>query len=294
MGRMDHHEVGGYWDRNADTWIELSRAGYHLCRDLVNTPAFLALLPDVTGLTGLDVGCGEGHNTRLLARRGARMRAIDLRGGSWRRPWRRSGVSPLGVRYLRASAVGLPFRSEAFDFVVAVMSLMDVADLDVVVAEVHRVLRPGGFLQCSIEHPCAVTPPSGWVTDEHGRRVARAIGGYFDLEPHLDTWLFSAAPEEVRRGRRPFQIPRFPRTLSAWLNLIASAGLVIEAAGEPCADDAAIAQDPKLAATLFLLCAAARQGHERPGRHEQAEALAPRRHYTRPVTPQSWFLSRCR
>jgi hypothetical protein len=42
---MGHGEVGGYWDRNADTWIELSRAGYDLYRDLVNTPAFLAMLP---------------------------------------------------------------------------------------------------------------------------------------------------------------------------------------------------------------------------------------------------------
>jgi SAM-dependent methyltransferase len=112
MGRMDHGEVGPYWDRNADTWIELSRAGYDVYRDLVNTPAFLAMLPDVTGSTGLDLGCGEGHSTRLLARRGARMRAIDL---AWRfleAVVAESDVSPLGVRYLRASAVGLPFRSE--------------------------------------------------------------------------------------------------------------------------------------------------------------------------------------
>jgi ubiquinone/menaquinone biosynthesis C-methylase UbiE len=200
--------VGGYWDRNADTWIELSRAGYDLYRDLVNTPAFLAMLPDVTGRTGLDLGCGEGHNTRLLARRGARMTAIDI---TWR--FLEAAVAeerrePLAIRYLRGSAVGLPFRDDTFDFVVAFMSLMDMAELDVVVAEVHRVLRPDGFLQLSIEHPCAVTPRSGWVTGEHGRRVARTIGGYFDQEPDVDTWLFSAAPEEVRRGRRPFQIPR--------------------------------------------------------------------------------------
>jgi SAM-dependent methyltransferase len=78
MGRMDHLEVGDYWDRNADTWIELSRAGHDVYRDLVNTPAFLAMLPEVTGGAGLDLGCGEGHNTRLLARRGARMTALDI------------------------------------------------------------------------------------------------------------------------------------------------------------------------------------------------------------------------
>jgi ubiquinone/menaquinone biosynthesis C-methylase UbiE len=149
----------------------------------------------VTGRTGLDLGCGEGHNTRLLARRGARMTAIDI---TWR--FLEAAVAEerreqLGIRYLRGSAVGLPFRDDAFDFVVAFMSLMDMAELDVVVAKVHRVLRPDGFLQFSIEHPCAVTPRSGWVTDEHGRRVARTIGGYFDQEPDVDTWLFSAAPK---------------------------------------------------------------------------------------------------
>jgi ubiquinone/menaquinone biosynthesis C-methylase UbiE len=53
------------------------------------------------------------------------------------------------------------------------------AELEVVVAEVQRVLRPDGFLQFSTEHPWAVTLQSDWVRDEHGRRVARTIGGYF-------------------------------------------------------------------------------------------------------------------
>ena len=70
---MDHIEVGRYWNRNADAWTALARAGYDVYRDHLNTPAFLAMLPEVAGLSGLDIGCGEGHNTRLLARRGARM-----------------------------------------------------------------------------------------------------------------------------------------------------------------------------------------------------------------------------
>ncbi len=49
---------------------DLARAGFDVYRDALNTPAFLAVLPDVRGQRGLDVGCGEGHNTRLLAERG--------------------------------------------------------------------------------------------------------------------------------------------------------------------------------------------------------------------------------
>ena len=45
----------------------LARAGYDVYRDHLNTPAFFQMLPDVTNLRGLELGCGEGYNTRLLA-----------------------------------------------------------------------------------------------------------------------------------------------------------------------------------------------------------------------------------
>ena len=75
---MDHEEVGRHWDENAEAWTRLARAGYDVYRDELNTPAFLEMLPDVDGLSGLDVGCGEGHNTRLVLERGARMTGIDI------------------------------------------------------------------------------------------------------------------------------------------------------------------------------------------------------------------------
>jgi hypothetical protein len=56
---MDDREVGKLWEGNAEAWTHLSRAGYDVYRDRLNTPAFLAMLPDVAGLGGLDVGCGE-------------------------------------------------------------------------------------------------------------------------------------------------------------------------------------------------------------------------------------------
>ncbi len=55
---MDHSEAGNYWNANAKAWTELSRAGYDIHRDNFNTPGFFDLLPDVAGLTGLDIGYG--------------------------------------------------------------------------------------------------------------------------------------------------------------------------------------------------------------------------------------------
>src|SRR3712207_1038092 len=78
---MDHEEVGRHRDANSEAWTTLARAGYDTYRDGFNTPAFLEMLPDVEGLYGPDVGCGEGHNTRLVAGRRPPARRRLLRRG---------------------------------------------------------------------------------------------------------------------------------------------------------------------------------------------------------------------
>jgi 2-polyprenyl-3-methyl-5-hydroxy-6-metoxy-1,4-benzoquinol methylase len=78
MKAIEPAELARYWESNAHARAVLARMGYDIYRDSLNTPAFLEFLPDVTGIHGLDIGCGEGSNTRLLADRGARMTAIDI------------------------------------------------------------------------------------------------------------------------------------------------------------------------------------------------------------------------
>lgn len=246
---MDRKDVASHWDENAPVWTELARAGYDVYRDHLNTPAFLRMLPDVVGLDGLDLGCGEGHNTRLLARLGARMMGLDISGRFLRAA---VDAERQGIGYIQASGDRIPLASGSADFVTGFMSLMDMPDLPTVLAEVHRVLRSGGFLQFSIEHPLMAVRNGGWETDAAGNRVARRVGGYFAQESWVDEWIFSSAPAGLRQNRRRFRIPRFPRTLSAWLNSLIAAGLHIEAAAEPYADDEAIRQHPKLSATRIV------------------------------------------
>jgi len=236
------------WDENAEAWTKLARAGYDISRDHVNTPAFFAMLPDVRGLRGLDVGCGEGHNTRLLAGRGARMTAVDISGTFVRHARETEAREPLGIDYLIASALDMPLSDGAFDFATAFMSLMDMPDHARVLGHVHRVLRPGGFFQLSMTHPCFQTRKWRWLRDEHGRKDAIACGDYFrDMDGDVDEWIFGAAPPEVRHGLRPFRIPRFTHTLSRWVNLLADAGFVVERMCEPTVDEAAAQARPELA-----------------------------------------------
>src|SRR4029453_19131768 len=146
-------EVGRYWNGNAETWTQMARAGYDVYRDYVNTPAFFAMLPDITGLSGLDIGCGEGHNTRLLAQRGARITAIDFSDNFMFFSQQTEADEPLGIEYCVASAVALPFPDMTFDFATGFMSFMDIPETERVVAAAFRLLNPGGFLHSFFLHP---------------------------------------------------------------------------------------------------------------------------------------------
>lgn len=252
---LDHRAVGELWDANAEAWTTLTRLGYDKYRDHINTPAFMAMLPDVAGLRGLDFGCGEGHNTRLVAQRGASLTALDIAGRFVRYAREQETKKPLGITYLRASAVELPFADAGFDFAMATMSMMDVPDQDRAIREVTRVLRPGGFFQFSILHPCFMTPRFKWVVDETGQRVAMECGDYFRAEQGtIEEWTFGSAPDELKERFEKFRIPRFFHTLSTWLNMISNAGLTIEHCTEPYASDESIAIHPKLESTRIIAC----------------------------------------
>jgi ubiquinone/menaquinone biosynthesis C-methylase UbiE len=165
-------DIAAQWESNAPAWIELTRAGADVYRDLVNTPAFVEMLPDISGWRCLDVGCGEGHNTRVLRDRGARVTALDpsatFIGAA-------SRAAP-DIAHLRADGASLPFPDATFDLVTAFMSVMDMTEPDAGIAEAARVLRPGGRFQFSITHPVSVNPMRRWVTDEHGVRRALVVG----------------------------------------------------------------------------------------------------------------------
>ncbi len=144
-------DVARYWDDNAAWWAEQVRSRMDIAREYHNNPAFLAFLGDLGGRQVLDAGCGEGYNTRILARRGARMTGIDISERMVELARAEEDREPLGIRYARASYSDLGvFPDASFDAVVSFMALMDGPRFDVAMRESFRVLRPGGMLAFSI------------------------------------------------------------------------------------------------------------------------------------------------
>jgi ubiquinone/menaquinone biosynthesis C-methylase UbiE len=244
---MDHMEAGKFWNENAETWTYLARSGYDIYRDHLNTPAFFAILPDVKNLYGLDIGCGEGYNTRLLAKRGTIMEAIDISEGFIQKAIEEENGNPLNIHYQVASAVDLPFENDSFDFVTAFMSLQDVPETEEAIKEAYRVLKPEGFLQFSITHPCFTTPHRKNLRDVNRKTYAVEVGQYFrNPNGDLDEWVFSTVPVSLKMTLPKFKIPQFNRTLSQWFNILIETGFIIEKINEPYPDDETIQKVPKL------------------------------------------------
>jgi ubiquinone/menaquinone biosynthesis C-methylase UbiE len=243
---MDNKEVGKYWDNNAQNWTKLARMGYDRDRNLFNSPAFFKILPEISNLKGLDIGCGEGYNTRITAKLGAKITAIDISKVFIKYAKESEGKEPLGIRYQVASGTNLPFSNDHFDFAIATMSLMDMAENEKAIEEAYRVIKPGGFLQFSILHPCFSAIDHEWVRNEEGKKIGFVVKDYFKKSNgELEEWIFSAAPKEITEKMKNFKIPLFTRTLSEWLNLLIEKGFILERFCEPYADDDTIKKYPE-------------------------------------------------
>jgi ubiquinone/menaquinone biosynthesis C-methylase UbiE len=99
----------------------------------------LEFFGDLVGKRVLDVGCGKGRFARILAERhpGAEIWGLDLAESMLK-------LAPPAVRTCAGSMTELPFRDGAFDAAYATESLEHAVEIERAVAEICRVVKPGG------------------------------------------------------------------------------------------------------------------------------------------------------
>jgi demethylmenaquinone methyltransferase/2-methoxy-6-polyprenyl-1,4-benzoquinol methylase len=101
------------------------------------------------GARVLDVGAGTGDLTRELMRQGAaQVVGIDFAPAMLRLARSKAHDELGGMSWLLGDGLVLPFRDETFDAVTNAFLLRNLADLGAGLAEMARVLKPGGRLVC--------------------------------------------------------------------------------------------------------------------------------------------------
>jgi SAM-dependent methyltransferase len=212
------HEL---WEAHADWWIE----GFTEGADPEYAEQILPLATsELVGFEDvLDLGCGDGQISRVVAESGARVVGVDPTWNQIRVAHERGG----GPAYARSEAAALPFASASFDAAVACLVFEHIDDLDIAVSEVARVLRPGGRFSFFLNHPLLQTPGSGWI-DDH---TVDPPEQYWRIGPYL---IEQDSVEQVEHG---VFIRFVHRPLSRYVNTLAEHGLVLERMVEPAPPD---------------------------------------------------------
>lgn len=176
------------------------------------------LLGDVSGKRVLEVGCGAGQCSRWLRTQGAEVIGVDLSLRQLQHSRRIDQETQVAVPVACATATALPLPAGCVDLACSAFGALPfLLDIDTALAEVHRVLRPGGRFVFSVVHPVRRMLP-----DDPSAAGLTVVRSYFDRTPYV---------ELGRDGAPTYVEPH--HTLADWIAAIVGAGLVLERLVEP-------------------------------------------------------------
>jgi SAM-dependent methyltransferase len=176
-------------------------------------PALRALLPNLSGLEVLDLGCGFGWFCRWARQEGAaHVLGIDVSERMLAQAT--AATQDTAISYARADMEHLELALASFDLVYSALALHYIEDLNRLISEVHRSLVPGGSIVFSVEHPIFTAPAEpNWSRNAAGCKTW-PIDGYLDEGPRSTDWLTKGVIKQHR-------------TLATYINMLLRIGFAI-------------------------------------------------------------------
>ena len=173
----------------------------------------LGLLGDVEGHDVVELGCGGAQFGLALADRGADYTGVDISSAQLAHARENAKDCSVEARFVEASVTDLPLSDDAFDLAVSAFAFQWVDDLAACIQEAQRVLRPGGRLAFSVDHP---------------------VYKLFDPEnAELKRSYFSDVPRREYSETYDAEMVIHRRRISDTVDLLIDAGFTVDAIKEP-------------------------------------------------------------
>jgi len=231
------------YDELADLYAAMADTKPH--NAYYERPALRSLIGGVQGQTILDAGCGTGVNCEWLLQQGARVVGVDANRNMLAHARKRVGdTAPLLLANLE-EPLGC-FENRVFDGIVSALAVTYVRDHQALFGEFARLLKPGGWLVFSTEHPFFSYR-------------------YFQIDDYFQTREVSC---EWTGFGKPVRMPSYYHSLGSITAALAANGFVIEQIKEPLPTRAFAEADPlgyqKLMSFPLFICFRARMLIESP------------------------------
>ena len=193
-----------YTDKGAYHWRDVSHSlrGHNAFTHARYVRALRVLAPQ-RGQRILDVGCGDGALSAMIARSGAHVFGMDyvLQGLGFAAEHTRT----LPAWFVAASADALPVHSGSLDAVVATEIIEHLARPDDLLAELHRVLRVGGRIVVTTPHRLTEEPiDPEHVSEFFPEELAKHLRRFFAqvaVQPSHPLWLSELYVQEFGQRR---------------------------------------------------------------------------------------------
>ncbi|GGC96758.1 class I SAM-dependent methyltransferase [Enterococcus wangshanyuanii] len=178
------------------------------------------LLPDFSGKTVLDLGCGYGWHCRYAVAQGAeKVIGIDLSEKMINKAEEMTTSSKITYQLMGMEEIeGL---NERFDIIISSLALHYVRSFDDIAKKVNQCLNPDGYFIFSAEHPIFTAQGAeDWIYDQNGQPIYWPVDRYFDESIRETTFLGET-------------VMKYHKTLTTYLDGLLTNGFRITRVVEP-------------------------------------------------------------
>lgn len=182
--------------------------------------ALKKLMPDLIDKQVLDLGCGFGWHCIYAIENGASsVVGVDI--SQKMLEVAREKTHYHQVKYILSAMEDIDFPDESFDIILSSLAFHYVADYELLIKKIYRMLKPGGNLIFTVEHPVFTAyGKQDWYYNEEGEILHFPVDNYY----------YEGKRTAIFLGEK---VTKYHRTLTTYLNTLLANGFVINQVVEP-------------------------------------------------------------